>query len=360
MRTPMHTCFVTGGRAIVCASMLVAAANTADAQELPQDDDWVELRCGDRASFDPRRDGPEIRGAVDVVGDEQAPALFAAFDDEFLYFRMRLDGDPRDPEATEEEPPLQPFGWAVELDHDYDRRSYETITLVDGTRPVQEVRLSQNTQYQLPNDPADVPEELLATFPLMTHMRVALAEQDFESNFGGDADYFVDLAVPLAELLVSGLSPVDPLSVVMGTSFNGLSIDGDVACHDGNGGRASWYAASSGAFRADGQFVSDRDGDGLTDQEEAELGTDPDSSDSDGDGTGDFVEVSIGTDPTSSDDGAVARDRLALRGGGGPTGCALSSPATRGGPFSGALVLFSMLCLYRRARRARRRAGAPA
>ena len=45
----------------------------------------------------------------------------------------------------------------------------------------------------------------------------------------------------------------------------------------------------------------DSDDDGLTDDEEAELGTDPNNADSDGDGLLDGVEVSLGSDPTLSD-----------------------------------------------------------
>ena len=43
---------------------------------------------------------------------------------------------------------------------------------------------------------------------------------------------------------------------------------------------------------------SDQDGDGLTDQQEADLGTDPNNVDSDGDGFADGDEVSAETDPT--------------------------------------------------------------
>jgi cysteine-rich repeat protein len=46
----------------------------------------------------------------------------------------------------------------------------------------------------------------------------------------------------------------------------------------------------------------DSDGDGLTDREEAELGTDPNNSDSDADGVGDADEVEAGTDPNDPDD----------------------------------------------------------
>ncbi len=46
----------------------------------------------------------------------------------------------------------------------------------------------------------------------------------------------------------------------------------------------------------------DNDGDGLTNAEEDELGTDPDLADTDGDGLDDFTEVNeTGTDPTVAD-----------------------------------------------------------
>lgn len=45
----------------------------------------------------------------------------------------------------------------------------------------------------------------------------------------------------------------------------------------------------------------DADNDGLTDSEEADLGTDPDESDSDGDGADDGEEVDQNTDPTDED-----------------------------------------------------------
>ena len=46
----------------------------------------------------------------------------------------------------------------------------------------------------------------------------------------------------------------------------------------------------------------DSDGDGLTNADEAELGTDPENTDSDGDGHDDGVEVSENTDPADAND----------------------------------------------------------
>ena len=55
--------------------------------------------------------------------------------------------------------------------------------------------------------------------------------------------------------------------------------------------------------------VPDSDGDGLTDEEEAALGSDPHRADTDGDGLSDLEESRLGTDPTLEDtDGDAYRD----------------------------------------------------
>ena len=49
------------------------------------------------------------------------------------------------------------------------------------------------------------------------------------------------------------------------------------------------------------QYVQDSDGDGLTDDEEADIGTDPNDPDTDDDGLNDGDEVDLGTDPLNPD-----------------------------------------------------------
>ena len=56
-----------------------------------------------------------------------------------------------------------------------------------------------------------------------------------------------------------------------------------------------------GCEAADVEMDLDADGDGLSDAEESELGTDPNASDTDGDGLSDSEEASLGTDPTNAD-----------------------------------------------------------
>lgn len=61
----------------------------------------------------------------------------------------------------------------------------------------------------------------------------------------------------------------------------------------------------------DNAYPKDSDGDGLTDDEEIALGTNPFSSDSDGDGTPDGIEKANGTDPTNASDNEVTRQQEA-------------------------------------------------
>lgn len=68
------------------------------------------------------------------------------------------------------------------------------------------------------------------------------------------------------------------------------------------GSAASCSSRIDGGEGSDGGFdVNDRDGDGLSNEEEEALGTDPDNADTDGDGLSDSLENEIGTDPTNSD-----------------------------------------------------------
>lgn len=63
--------------------------------------------------------------------------------------------------------------------------------------------------------------------------------------------------------------------------------------------------------REEKKYPKDSDGDGLTDEEEIALGTNPYSADSDGDGTPDNIEKANGTDPTNASDNEVTRQQEA-------------------------------------------------
>jgi hypothetical protein len=68
------------------------------------------------------------------------------------------------------------------------------------------------------------------------------------------------------------------------------------------------------------QAPADSDGDGLSDDEEAELGSDPQVADTDGDGLGDLEERDLGANPTTEDsDGDTYRDGDEVAEGHSPT-----------------------------------------
>jgi hypothetical protein len=283
---------------------------SAQAQTWPEDESWRELDCGLVPSFDPRRDEPGAVEERDVVGDEDAAAVFLASDATHLFFRMRLDATP----VVNGD--FEPFGWGVAIDTDFDRLNYELLAMVDGTFPTDRVRLARNVLVGRPGNIADPAEQTVATYPGEESARAVQAEGRFESSFGGDPDYFVDWAIARRDLTVFGVGATTPLVMVFGTSTQGETLDADLACHvSGTDGR-DFPRAATDPVSVTGE-VTDSDGDGLSDREEDERGTDPTNPDSDGDGYDDGVEVRDGTDP--EDPSSVPED-LNIRGGGGVAG----------------------------------------
>ena len=83
-----------------------------------------------------------------------------------------------------------------------------------------------------------------------------------------------------------------------GADGSGDGADGSGDGADGSGDGADG-SGDGGDGSGDGGGDADRDGDGLTDAEEADLGTSPTDPDSDGDGFDDGDEVAAGTNPTN-------------------------------------------------------------
>lgn len=314
------------GRWIGMGAMLAAivlSPRGVAAQTFPADGDWRLLYCGGEPSWDPLADEPGANDDRDVVGDADAPALYFFADDNYLFFRMRVDADPSASSG------FRPFGWAVEFDTDGDRTTYELLAQVDGISNPDAVTLSRNTVQRSPDDPADPAEELIVTYDIATHARAVPAEGPFASSFGGDPDWFVDWALDRADLDPEGVMDDTALVLVMGTSSNTQAINADLACHDGSTGAPTLTATGTDPATPSGTAPPDMDGDGLTDIEETNIGTDPGVADTDGDGFSDGVEVREGTDPLDPNSypmGSREAD-LGVRGGGGPAGCSATGRA---------------------------------
>ncbi len=256
-----------------CAAAIVLGASTARAQTFPGDDRYAPLPCGAGVMIDAHRDQAGALGERDIVGDVLTPAGFRASDDQFVYFRMRLDQDP----APAKNP--RPFAWAFEIDIDGNRSSYELLVVLDGSSKTIAVHRNATTTLQNdPNDPPDTPP--VATFPFATHGRSVSAAG---SSYGADADFFLDLAVPWATLEPLGLTRTKPVVVWAVTATNGASLNGDLACHDGAGGAPNLSSAAPQPTALDP--VVDTDRDGWSDATEISAGTDPNNASSHPSGT---------------------------------------------------------------------------
>jgi len=173
---------------------------------------------------DPVRDQTGAIDERDLVGARDASAGFHALDAEFLYLRLRVDGDPIQGAN------LRPVAWGFALSTDALSTSYEVLITVDGaTRLVGVYRNTVTTILDSPTDPADTPPA--ATFPLATHGRISAAP----SSMGGDRDFFIDMAVPWSTLTALGLPPDGPVVVWAASSSAPDRLDGDFACHDAAG-----------------------------------------------------------------------------------------------------------------------------
>lgn len=215
-------------RTALTSAAVAALGAAAHAATFPGDAAYVPLRCGGGTMTDPRGDVAAAPGDRDLVGNATAPTGLRAGDDQFLYLRIRVDQDPA-PGGT-----LLPHAWGMAFDLDGDRRTYELLITLDGSAaPASAVSVFTNrtsAQINDPADPADTPAA--ATFALATNARTIATS----TTIGGDADFFVDIAVPWTTLTPLGLGRATRTYVWAGSSSVASALDGDLACHDGAGG----------------------------------------------------------------------------------------------------------------------------
>jgi hypothetical protein len=96
---------------------------------------------------------------------------------------------------------------------------------------------------------------------------------------------------------------------------NHVFVQGQEYANARNGGGVHYIEVDRFTVSSLNDAPVDSDGDGLTDSEEADLGTDPNNPDTDGDGINDGDEVAGGTDPNNSDsdsDGLSDGDELSM------------------------------------------------
>jgi outer membrane protein OmpA-like peptidoglycan-associated protein len=261
----------------------------------PADAAFVPFRCGGGVATDPVGDAAGAGQHRDAVGSAGRPAALRASDDSFLYLRLRLDGDPREAAGD-----LRPFGWGFLIDGDGDDTTYELLGMLEGTGG-DGAALWANTSpvAELASDPA---EAILVDYtPPIDYWHV---EEASGAGMGGNPDWFITLGLAWDDLAAQGLTRTEPVAVWAGSSNSDRAINVDFACHDAASGdpTLSGIAFAPAVLDPGG----DPDGDGLDNQSEIGLRSDPLDADSDDDGWIDGDESA----PAADSDGDGVRNLL--------------------------------------------------
>lgn len=183
---------------------------------------WVAAKIGGSFLSDPQGD---TTGSRDIVGDQTYPLLYVGADATHLYYRLRVDSTPLQSGTN-----FKPFGWGCVVNTDSNSQTYEYSMVIDGVNNPDQILFYQNTSTSSLDDPNDNPEVTLSTTldPLtgtVGHAQVVAASG---SNFGGDADYFVEWAVERSVAEAGGFDPSGPAQYYCGSSNNGVTIAADM------------------------------------------------------------------------------------------------------------------------------------
>lgn len=261
----------------------------------PADENFIPFYCNGSIASDPVGDTPGGSTHRDIVGETSYPAIFHAIDTNYLYLRMRLDGDPV--QSAED---LKSFGWGYEFDQDNVLNTYEYLYLVNGISS-DTITWEQNTVQESIDSPADPAEVEIKNYtPAIDYWHVKTAD----SNFNNDTDYFLTIAIPITDLNAVGISLTEPIKIWAATSNSAHLLNVDFACHDGNSSEDPQL--STGGL--DATILNpdvDPDGDGILSQDETNIGTNPENPDSDGDGIGDYQETDGGSAVDTDSDGTI-------------------------------------------------------
>jgi hypothetical protein len=202
-------------RMLAVTALAVTASATRAAAVEPDFDNiaLTPLTCGvDEPA------GDESPSSLDFVGTEQYPAAQVGHDADFLYFRYRVDRNATGPQGFDQ------FAWVALLQvPNGDPFQYQYAVGLNGDGATDDfgnngdtVEIWQNT------DASDI--DFSPVFHDTSEVRVFAQEYAYVgpgtantspiartvvagdgSSFGGNADYFVDFAVPVAVLISEGV-----------------------------------------------------------------------------------------------------------------------------------------------------------
>lgn len=216
----------------------------------PESPDWVPL-----VSDDPAADASD--GTVELLGDAASPVLAWWADEAAVGFRVRTAADLSQTDAT----------IAVLVDADLDWDTFELALL--AVAPSGDVTVLQNAA---------------AEEGVWVEGAAALAGVDGRASFqDGAVELWVDRLVWHETL---ALAPEEPLRFAVLSAVDWADGPLDVGGCDG-----AVLPCERLSLVSSDAFIVDEDDDGLSDLQEADLGTNPDDDDSDDDGVSDLIEA---------------------------------------------------------------------
>lgn len=163
--------------------------------------------------------GDESPSSTDIVGNATFPAAFFAYDGANVYFRLRLNTDPRNNQLSG----FRNFSWGVLIRTTSPPGFYDYMFNVNGLNST--LNIWQNTQqvFNSWNDPAEV---LVVSQPIsnFNFARVLPAN----SSFGGDPDFFLDWFLPATTFFNAiGINPTTQISTIFYSSANANNYNKD-------------------------------------------------------------------------------------------------------------------------------------
>ncbi|MGA4719889.1 carboxypeptidase regulatory-like domain-containing protein [Fictibacillus nanhaiensis] len=189
----------------------------------PSNIQFTPLSVGGQPYFDVV--GDESPATTDLVGNAQFPSFYVAYDSTNVYFRIRLNDDPRNNALTA----FRNFAWGVLINTTGVPGTYNWLLTVNGN--LQRLELIQNTivQFNSWTDQAEGTNGQGApnfSQPIVNFDYARVTPAD--SSLGGNPDFFLDFFLPVSVLFsFLGINASSPLQLISFTSANANNYNKD-------------------------------------------------------------------------------------------------------------------------------------
>ncbi|WP_394176431.1 carboxypeptidase regulatory-like domain-containing protein [Guptibacillus hwajinpoensis] len=190
---------------------------------IPNEIQYTSVPLGSRVYFDVSND--ESPAAVDLVGDQSHSSFGLAYDGENVYFRLRLNEDPRNRQKTG----FKNFSWGVLFHTGGQAGTYQWMLAVDGLSG--NLVLIENTEQEVNswNDPAEGTNGKGAPNFSQPIINTDIARvTPANTTFGGNDNVFLDFFIPAVALFdFLNITEQTPLQLVSFTSTNANNYNKD-------------------------------------------------------------------------------------------------------------------------------------